>query len=175
MTPEHPWEQLDAEPSKAFSAFGFFLHLGPGRSVSKAAQAAGVSASTAKRMARTFDWSARVEAYDRDLLPRISELAQAETAAQHKAALLRFRLDEERRAQRLTEAADLLLDLCGASMRAMVADGQGISPTLLASALNAAAATSEKASNAMASTLGVDELVDAVQTLGLMGDTEAND
>ncbi|MCP9877989.1 hypothetical protein [Cyanobium sp. A2C-AMD] len=57
-----PFERLPEEPAPDYAALLRYRDLGPGRSLSQAAVVTGLSQSTLRRLAKRWEWSARLEA-----------------------------------------------------------------------------------------------------------------
>ena len=69
-----PFERLPDEPASDYAALLLYRDLGPGRSLSQVADVSGRSESTLRRLAKRWEWSARLEAYDARFLARAAEL-----------------------------------------------------------------------------------------------------
>jgi hypothetical protein len=63
--PAYPWVRRDDESSRAYTDFQAYLHLGPTRSILKAATELGKTEPNLKNLSRKYDWVKRCKAYDR--------------------------------------------------------------------------------------------------------------
>ena len=60
----YPWVRRDDESSRAYADFQAYLHLGPTRSILKAAMELGKTEPNLKNLSRQYDWVRRCKAYD---------------------------------------------------------------------------------------------------------------
>lgn len=161
-----PFERLPEEPAADFAALLQYRDLGPGRSLSQAAVVTGLSQSTLRRLAKRWEWSARLEAYDARFLARAAAVGAEAEQARHRAQLVAFRDALHNRAERLADAAEQLLALVVESTRKHLAAGTLLQPAQLGAGLTAAARALEASGSTAATALGVEELLESLLTHG---------
>jgi hypothetical protein len=159
-----PFERLLEEPAADYAALLLYRDLGPGRSLSQAADVSGRSESTLRRLAKRWEWSARLEAYDARFLARAAAVGAEAEQARHRAQLVAFRDAQHRRAERLADAAERLLELVVESTRKHLAAGTLLQPAQLGAGLTAAARAMEASGSTAAMALGVEELLEVLLT-----------
>jgi len=83
--PEHPWERMLGESSKAYARFCAYREMGPERSLSKLRQShegeEGWSRRALEDLSERWRWHSRAAAWD-DEQDRVRRLAQAQAAAE---------------------------------------------------------------------------------------------
>ncbi|MEN9767415.1 MAG: hypothetical protein RLZZ32_1375 [Cyanobacteriota bacterium] len=157
-----PFERLPDEPAADYAALLQFRDLGPGRSLSQAAVVTGVSESTLRRLAKRWKWKERLLAYDAAFLERMAVSGAEAEQARHRAQLVAFRDAQHRRAERLADAAERLLELVVESTRKHLAARTLLQPAQLGAGLTAAARALEASGSTAATALGVEELLESL-------------
>jgi hypothetical protein len=166
-TPSVPFERLPGEPAREFRALVAHRDFGAGRSIARTAAAVGLGESTLRRFSAAWDWPARLAAWDDAVLAQLADQGEALAAAKHRDDLERFAATCRRRAERLAESAELLLDLAISSTRRHLEQGTLLHPQQLAAAMGAASRALEASGNTAAAALGIDDLMSEVERLGL--------
>lgn len=156
------FERLLEEPACDYAALLLYRDLGPGRTLSQAAGLIGRSESTLRRVAKRWSWQERLEAYDACFLARAAEVGSEAEQARHRGQLVAFRDAQHRRAERLADAAEQLLELVVESTRKHLAAGTLLQPAQLGAGLTAAARALESSGSTAATALGVEELLEAL-------------
>ena len=154
------FERLPDEPAADYAALLQYRDLGPGRSLSQASAVTGLSQSTMRRLAKRWEWSARLEAYDARFLARAAEVGAEAEQDRHRAQLVAFRDAQHHRAELLADAAERLLELVVESTRKHLAAGTLLQPAQLGAGLTAAARALEASGSTAATALGVEELLE---------------
>ncbi|MBM5825897.1 MAG: hypothetical protein FJ054_11190 [Cyanobacteria bacterium M_surface_10_m2_119] len=157
-----PFERLPEEPAGDYAALLLYRDLGPGRSLGQAADVSGRSESTLRRLAKRWAWQERLEAYDARFLARAAAVGAEAEQVRHRAQLVAFRDAQHRRAERLADAAEQLLELVVESTRKHLAAGTLLQPAQLGAGLTAAARALEASGSTAATALGVEELLEAL-------------
>lgn len=157
-----PFERLRNEPAADYAALLQYRDRGPGRSLSQAAVVTGVSESTLRRLAKRWTWKERLQAYDAAFLERMAVSGAEAEQARHHAQLVAFRDAQHRRAERLADAAERLLELVVESTRKHLAAGTLLQPAQLGAGLTAAARALEASGSTAATALGVEELLEVL-------------
>lgn len=155
-----PFPRLLEEPAADYAALLHHRDLGPGRTLSQASAVTGLSESTLRRMAKRWDWTMRLDAYDAASLQRIAAAGAQVAEDRHRQQLLVFREVQRRRANRLATAAEHLMDLVVESVRSHLSNGTLLQPGQLGTALTAAARALEASGSTAATVLGIDELLE---------------
>jgi hypothetical protein len=165
-----PLQQLEREPARAYERLLAWAHLGPGRSLKKAAEVAGCSESTMRAHAREWSWADRVSAFDRQHLGEISLRAVEQSSEDHLAALASFKAGQLEQAERLSEAAGALLAAAMRTLASLKARNEDLPPQQVVAAMTAASRLMEVASDRAATVLGVEELLGALTGPGALED-----
>jgi len=87
--PQHP-----GEPAEAFEQLLLHRDFCPGRQFSQTTDVVGCSESTLRRRAEQWTWVERLEAYDSDVLQKVSEARTTEDLARHPLRLEAFRQEQ---------------------------------------------------------------------------------
>lgn len=156
------FDRLPEEPAGDYAALLLYRDLGPGRSLSQAAVVTQLSQSTLRRLAKRWAWQERLEAYDASFLAQAAEVGSEAEQARHRAQLVAFRDAQHRRAERLADAAEQLLELVVESTRKHLAAGTLLQPAQLGAGLTAAARALEASGSTAATALGVEELLEGL-------------
>lgn len=149
------------ETPAAYEALTCYLQLGKERSHKAVAAVLGRATSQLKTWSRLYSWKARTAAYDAAQIKDRFKEAREESEAKHKAAILRFRDDQARRARGMGNLAELLMDLTQEKVEAMRAAGELPSEQQLSNLAKTVATLGETAMNLEAAALGVEELMDS--------------
>ena len=150
------------ETAKGYKCFRVYLELGNERNVKTVADVTGVKLDTVKAYAHRNNWSERSAEYDSHLVQKWAKEARAEFESTHKRELMKFRKDQQVRAEKLGRVADLLIDVTTETLEEMVASGEPVDRQQLASIASTAAKLSDAAMNTAAAALGVDDLLEAI-------------
>ena len=152
------------ETPEAFEAFTVYLELNRERSAAKVARILGCSAQNIQNMMKRNNWTKRAAAYDADRVKENFAEVRKEREEKHKRAIKKFREEQERRAQGMGELADLMMELTADKLQAMRAAGELPSEQSISNLAKTVASLADMAMNLQATALGVDELVDTLET-----------
>lgn len=150
------------ETPKAYRVFRIFLELGCNRSIPIAADVAGEKLDVCRQMSSRYNWQQRTAAYDAHMVSLWGKEVREEFETTHKKELMKFRKDQQKRAEGLGKVADLLISVTTETLEEMVASGEPVDRQQLASVASTAAKLSEAAMNTAAAALGVDDLMEAI-------------
>lgn len=150
-----------AETPAAYEALTCYLQLGKSRSHKSVASVLGRATSQIKTWSRLYNWKMRTAAYDAAQIKDRFKEAREANEAQHRAAILRFRDDQARRARGMGNLAELLMDLTREKVEAMRAAGELPSEQQLSNLAKTVATLGECSMNLEAAALGVEELMDS--------------
>lgn len=164
---QNPWDygqnlNRGKETAEAYRCFKIFLQLGRERSLVLAAEVAQVTNEKLKQYSSKYNWTERAAYYDAHMVELWGQQVEKEFESTHKKELLKFRKDQQRRAESLGKVADLLIEVTSDSLEQMIASGEVIDAAQLAAVARTAGALSEAAMNTAAAALGVDDLMEAI-------------
>ena len=168
MADLNPWDfQQSCKPgkketAKAFRVFRIFIELGRDRTIKVASDVAGESYEVAKKWSEHYSWQERTALYDAHMVSLWGKEVKEELETTHKRELMKFRKDQQRRAEKLGKVADLLIEVTTDTLEDMVASGEPVDRQQLASIATTAAKLSDAAMNTAAAALGVDDLMEAI-------------
>lgn len=151
------------EGPEAYSAFVTFCELGKGRNLRKVSQLVGTGYENIKRLSKTYNWMERAAAYDADRVRADFAAVRKEREDEHRAAIRRFRNDQERRSRALGELGDLMLEVCVDKVQSMRAAGEQISEQTLSNIAKTVSSLHEMSMNLGATALGIDDLESALE------------
>lgn len=152
------------ESPKAFEAFTAYLQLGRERTIQKVATFMGVSKSNVATMAQSYGWKDRAAEFDADQVKATFAEVRKDKQEAQKKAIRKFRDEQLRRAQGMGDLADLMMDLTSEKLQAMRAAGELPSEQQISNLAKTVASLADMAMNLQATGLGVDELVDTLET-----------
>ena len=152
------------ESGKAYEAFLTYCELGRQRSVKKTAEVMGVNELALKDFCKKYNWVERAASFDADKVKARFADVRKEREEQHRAAIRKFREETERRAHDMGELADLMMEITIEKIQDMRAQGELPSEQQLSNLAKTVGSLSEMTMNLKATALGIDELVDAVDS-----------
>lgn len=168
MADLQPWDFQQSTPpgkretAKAYRVFRVYLELGCNRTVKTAADIAGENPEVCRQFSSRYNWQARTAAYDAHMVSLWGQEVREEFETTHKKELMKFRKDQQRRAEKLGKVADLLIEVTTETLEDMVASGEPVDRNQLAAIATTAAKLSDAAMNTAAAALGVDDLMEAI-------------
>lgn len=153
-----------SESPEAYGYFTIYMELGRERSYKKVGEVVGTTESNIRKFAKKYNWRERCAQFDADQVRATFADARAENQKKHKAAIKRFRDEQMRRAQGMGDLADLMMELTADKLQAMRAAGELPSEQSISNLAKTVASLADMAMNLQATGLGVDELVDTLET-----------
>ena len=163
-----PWDMGNGvkpgrkETAEAYRCFRIFLQLGRERSLPLTAEVAQVKHDKLKQYSSKYNWTERAGYHDAHMVEQWGKDVEKEFESTHKKELLKFRKDQQRRAEGLGKVADLLIEVTADTLEDMRAADERIAPEQLAAIARTAGALADAAMNTAAAALGVDDLMDAI-------------
>ena len=154
------------ETDNAYKAFRVYLELGRDRNHETVASVVGLKAHAIKQFASRYCWQERAAAHDAHMVEKWGQEMREEFENTHKRELMKFRKDQQVRAEKLGKVADLLIEVTTDTLEDMVASGEPVDRQQLASIASTAAKLSDAAMNTAAAALGVDDLMEAIAPEG---------
>lgn len=163
----NPWDFKEGgrgfrETPAAYRTFQAYLHLGPKRTLAAAAKVLGIPAKRLSDYSSRYCWPERTAAHDAAQVKKWAQEVREDFETSHKAELLKFRQEQQRRAKGLGEVADLLINVTRRTLEEMDQQQVPVEPEQLAAVCRTAAALADAAMNTGAAALGVDDLIDAI-------------
>ena len=152
------------ETPEAFSAFQTYLELGKGRKLVTVGELLGLSIGAVRTLSKKYNWVARAAQYDADQVKANWAEVRKEKQAKQKKAIQKFRDEQLRRAEDMGSLADLMMELTADKLQAMRAAGELPSEQSISNLAKTVASLADMAMNLQATGLGVDELVDTLET-----------
>ena len=165
---KQPWDfrAIDTgahqESAASFKAFKVYLELGRDRNHQTIADVTGSPVTSVATWATRFKWQERAVLYDVHMVEKWSVEVRDEFESRHKTELMKFRKDQQRRAEKLGKVADLLIEVTTGTLEDMVQSAEPVDRAQLAAIANTAAKLSDAAMNTAAAALGVDDLMEAI-------------
>ena len=165
---QNPWDYgngIEAgrkESTEAYRCFKVYLQLGRERTLPLTADVAQVKHEKVKQYSSKYNWTERASYHDAHMVEQWGKQVEDEFQNTHKKELLKFRKDQQRRAESLGKVADLLIEVTAGTLEDMVAAGERVDTQQLAAVARTAGALSEAAMNTAAAALGVDDLMEAI-------------
>lgn len=154
----------NSESPEAYGYFVTYMELGRSRSYVKVAEVTGTTESNIRKFAKRYNWRERCAQYDADQVRATFAQSKAENQAKHKAAIKRFRDEQMNRARGMGDLADLMMELTAEKLQAMRAAGELPSEQSISNLAKTVASLADMAMNLQATGLGVDELIDTLET-----------
>lgn len=149
-----------AETPAAYEALTCYLQLGRQRSHKQVAEIVGEPVRIIQQYATRYAWRERAAAWDAEQMQERFNEARKGREEAHRAAILKFRDDQARRARAMGGLAELLLELTREKVEAMRAAGELPSEQQLSNLAKTVATLSDTSMNLEATALGVDELLE---------------
>ena len=163
----NPWDygngyESGKETTEAYRCFKVFLQLGRERTLTLAADVAQVKVDKLRQYSSKYNWTERASYHDAHMVEEWGRQVEDQFENTHKKELLKFRKNQQRRAESLGKVADLLIEVTTGTLEDMIASGERVDTQQLAAVARTAGALSEAAMNTAAAALGVDDLMEAI-------------
>jgi hypothetical protein len=174
VSEKYPWDYRSSfaltETKNGWSRMIYWFQLGGGRTYTKVAQHFGVSLPSIVRIAKTYNWKQRLEAWNEHYILQQTEQFRIDRHNEHMKKLEAFRERSEALGTGLISAGAQLLRAANKSIAEMQEAGETLDRRLISGALNASAKVAEAGRVLMAQSLGVDALMSGLD--GAEGDLE---
>ena len=152
------------ETDKEFRAFQVYMHLGSGRSHKAVAEIHGVIEDTIQGYADRFNWQRRAAKWDQQQMALALKDANKMERRRHKENIEKFRVTQQEQAEKFVEVSNDLMRIIQKRIEKADAEGEDIPMALVSGLMRAAANISEQGRQAWATSLGVNELMQVVET-----------
>jgi hypothetical protein len=152
------------ETADQYSAFQKFLLLQGNRTFTALEQATGYSTPTLSSWAENYNWQKRAAAYDKNQMAIVWKEAQRLQRNSHRDAIVEFRESSERQAKMMARVSEDLLRILGKRIEKADQEGEEVPMNLVSGLLRAAANINEQSRQSWATSLGVNEMLDMIDT-----------
>jgi hypothetical protein len=140
------------------------MNLGAARSYVAAAEVAGHSEGTIKEWADTYEWQRRAAAWDKDQMKIIFRDANKLERRKHRQNIDKFREANEEQAKLMMGVSNDLMAIIQKRIEKAETNDEEIPMALVSGLMRAAANISEQGRQAWATSLGVTELMQVVES-----------
>lgn len=152
------------ESADQFGSFQKFLLLQGTRAFTDLESITGHCASALSKWASTYNWQRRAAAYDKDQLAIVWKEAEKFQKNAHKDAIIEFRESSERQARMMARVSEDLLRVLGKRIAKAEDEGEEVPMALVSGLLRAAANISEQSRQSWANSLGINEMLEMVES-----------
>lgn len=152
------------ENQEQYRAFMYYLNCGQHRDLAGTAEYAEVSASTINNWAKKYCWDRRVAAYDRKEMALVFKESQNLERKRQRKAIDDFRKANEEQARDMMDVSSDIVRIVQKRLKQAEKDEEAIPMGLLSGLLRAASNMSEGGRQAWATSLGVGQLMEVVDT-----------
>ena len=152
------------ENEQQYRAFQFFLNSAPERSTTRTAEHVGVTPGAVSNWKGRYEWDRRCAAYDKKEMAIAFREATKMQRRQHRQEIDAFRLANQEQAQMMMDVSSDIVGVIQKRIQKAADKGEDIPMGLVSGLLRAAANISESGRQAWATSLGVNELMQVVDT-----------
>lgn len=152
------------ESSDQYGCFQKYLFLQGGREYSELSNITGRSESTLSKWANQFNWDIRAAEWDKRQMAVVWKEVDKFQRNSHKDAIIEFRESSEKQARMMARVSEDLLRVLGKRIAKAEEDGEDVPMALVSGLLRAAASISEQSRQSWANALGINEMLDMVET-----------
>ena len=152
------------ENSEQFRAFQYYLQFGSGRSLALTAEANDVKESTLATWSKRYNWEKRVASWEKKNMALAFSEANKLQRKQQKQQIMEFRQANEDQARMMMEVSNDIMGIVQKRLAEAEAEGEKIPMGLVSGLIRAAANISDSGRQAWATSLGVNELMQVVES-----------
>lgn len=152
------------ESSDQYKAFQDYLHMGGQRAFEAVAQINKVDATTVRSWSKKFNWEKRAAQWDKEQTALVWRDAEKIREQKHKQSIIEFRDASERQARMMMEISEDLLGVLTKRVKDAQERGEEVPMALVSGLLRATANITEQSRQAWASALGVEDMLQLVET-----------
>lgn len=152
------------ENDKQFRAFQTYMNLGSGRSYAAVAEVCELSEHTVKDWAAKYQWQRRAAKWDQKQLTQAFRDANKVERTRHRQSIEKFRKSQQEQAEKFVAVSNDLMAVIQKRIEKADAEGEEIPMALVSGLMRAAANISEQGRQAWATSLGVHELMQVVES-----------
>lgn len=152
------------ENEREYNAFQFYLNQEKStRNIQKVSEEMGLSISTITSYYYRFNWDKRVIAWDTAQTALVWKENNKLKRNQHKKDILAFRESQERHARLMAEVSEKLFSVLLKRIKKAEKNQEDIPLQMVSNFLKAAASVSEQSRQSWGTSLGVNEMIEAVE------------
>ena len=152
------------ESADQYACFQKFLLLQGERTLENVKQLTGHSIPALSGWSETFNWQRRAAAYDKAQMAMVWKQAEKLQRNTHKEAIVEFRESSERQARMMARVSEDLLRVLGKRIAQAEKEGEEVPMALVSGLLRSAANISEQSRQSWANSLGVNEMLEMVES-----------
>lgn len=152
------------ESADQYSSFQHFLRLQGERNFKALEPLVNHSALTLGKWSERFNWQKRAAAWDKDQLAIVWREADRIARNTHKESVVEFRETAERQARMMSQCSEKLVGVLSRRIEQMEQNNEEIPMALISGLMRAATGINEQSRQSWASALGVNELLQIVES-----------
>lgn len=152
------------ENQEQFRAFQFYLNSGNHRSIGQTAEFMEMTTETIGKWSRKYNWDRRCASYDKKQMALAFEESNKLERRRQRQAISDFRQANEDQARQMMDVSSDLVSLVQKRVEKAQEEGEDIPLHLVSGLLRAASSMSDSGRQAWATSLGVGQLMEVVDT-----------
>jgi len=152
------------ETSDQYAVLQQYIRLSGSRNFQDLSRMTGHKVSTLITWSKKFEWDKRAASWDKDQLAIVWNEADKLKRNAHRQAIVDFRDSAERQARMMSRVSEDLVRVLGKRIEKAEEEGEDIPMHMVSGLMRAAANINEQSRQAWASSLGVTELLDVVDS-----------
>lgn len=152
------------ENSDQFAAFQQYLRLSGNRTFAELAKITGHSVISLSKWCEKFQWQRRAASWDQEQVALVWKEADKLKRNAHREAIIEFRDAAERQARMMSRVSEDLVRVLGKRIEKAEQEGEEIPMSLVSGLMRAAANINEQSRQSWASSLGITEMMEVVDS-----------
>lgn len=152
------------ENSDQFAAFQQYLRLSGNRTFSELSKITGNSEQALSKWCDKFQWQRRAASWDQEQVALVWKEADKLKRNAHREAIVEFRDAAERQARMMSRVSEDLVRVIGKRIEKAEQEGEEIPMSLISGLMRAAANINEQSRQSWASSLGITEMMEVVDS-----------
>lgn len=152
------------ENSDQYAAFQRYLRLAGNRSLARLAKDTGHSIVSLGRWSERFQWEKRAIVWDKDQIALAWREADQLRKNAHRDSIVEFRNSSERQARLMSRVSEDLVRVLGKRLEKAEMNKEDIPLSMISGLMRAAVSMNEQSREAWGAALGVNELLEVVDT-----------
>lgn len=152
------------ETADQYASFEKYMMIQGNRTFKAIEEITGHNYATLSSWAKLFNWQERAACYDKEQMAVVWKEAEKFQRNSHRDAIVEFRESSERQAKMMAKVSEDLLRVLGKRIAQAEQEGEEVPMPLVSGLLRAAASISEQSRQSWANALGINEMLDIVET-----------
>jgi len=152
------------ENADQFAVFQQYLRLSGNRSFAELGKITGHSAAALSKWSEKFEWQRRAASWDQEQVALVWKEADKLKRNAHREAIVEFRDAAERQARMMSRVSEDLVRVLGKRIQKAEEEGEEIPISLISGLMRAAANINEQSRQSWASSLGITEMMEVVDS-----------